>query len=284
MDLALIWGFIIAIAVFVYVALDGFDLGVGILFPLLRDEGERDTAIGAIAPVWDGNETWLILGGGGLFAVFPLAYAVIFPALYVPLIVMLLALVFRGVAFEYRVHSGGHKWFWEHAFFGGSIVAAFAQGIALGAWLQGIDVVGRAYDGDWWDWVSPFSITTGLALVFGYAMLGAAWINLKTEGALHERGADLHCAACGGHNCLHRHRQPMDTIFERAICRPLVHAADDDLCDAGTAVCWSHRIAVVAGAETGLGTAGFPRDRVPFPALLHRPRHFRMAGYRADKH
>ena len=100
---------------------------------------------------------------------------------------MLLALVFRGVAFEYRVHSGGHKWFWEHAFFGGSIVAAFAQGIALGAWLQGIDVVGRAYDGDWWDWVSPFSITTGLALVFGYAMLGAAWINLKTEGALHER-------------------------------------------------------------------------------------------------
>ncbi|MDA4847428.1 cytochrome d ubiquinol oxidase subunit II [Hoeflea poritis] len=187
MDLALIWGFVIAIAVFVYVALDGFDLGVGILFPLLRDEAERDTAIGAIAPVWDGNETWLILGGGGLFAVFPLAYAVIFPALYVPLIVMLLALIFRGVAFEFRVHSGGHKWFWERAFFGGSLVAAFMQGIALGAWLQGIEVEGRAYAGGWWDWLSPFSVTTGLALVFGYAMLGAGWINLKTEGALHER-------------------------------------------------------------------------------------------------
>ena len=191
MDLALIWAFVIAIAVFVYVALDGFDLGVGILFPLLRDEHERDTAIGAIAPVWDGNETWLILGGGGLLAVFPLAYAVIFPALYVPLIVMLLALVFRGVAFEYRVHSGSHKRFWDFAFFGGSLMAGFAQGIALGAWLQGIDVVDRAYDGGWWDWLSPFSVATGLALVFGYALLGAAWINLKTEDELHERAQTL---------------------------------------------------------------------------------------------
>ncbi|MEX3011908.1 cytochrome d ubiquinol oxidase subunit II [Hoeflea sp. TYP-13] len=187
MDLALIWALVIATAVFVYVALDGFDLGIGILFPLLRDEEERDMAIGAIAPVWDGNETWLILGGGGLLAVFPLAYAVIFPALYVPLIVMLLALVFRGVAFEYRVHSERHKWYWDHAFFGGSLVAAFAQGISLGAWLQGIDVVDRAYSGGWWNWLSPFSVATGLALVCGYSLLGAAWINLKTEGVLHAR-------------------------------------------------------------------------------------------------
>ena len=191
LDLALIWALILAIGVFVYVALDGFDLGIGILFPLLRDENERDTAIGAIAPVWDGNETWLILGGGGLLAVFPLAYAVIFPALYVPLIAMLLALVFRGVAFEFRVHSKRHKWFWDHAFFGGSLVASLAQGIALGAWLQGIDVVDRAYSGGWWDWLSPFSVATGLALVCGYALLGATWINLKTEGALNARARML---------------------------------------------------------------------------------------------
>ncbi len=187
LDLALIWALILAIGVFVYVALDGFDLGVGILFPLMRDDRERDTAIGAIAPVWDGNETWLILGGGGLLAVFPLAYAVIFPALYAPLIAMLLALVFRGVAFEYRAHSERHKWFWDWSFFGGSLVAAFAQGVALGAWLQGIEVVDRAYSGAWWDWLSPFSVATGLALVCGYALLGATWINLKTEGALNER-------------------------------------------------------------------------------------------------
>ncbi|MCY6379480.1 cytochrome d ubiquinol oxidase subunit II [Hoeflea prorocentri] len=187
MDYALIWALILAIGVFVYVALDGFDLGVGILFPLLEDEQERDTAIGAIAPVWDGNETWLVLGGGGLLAVFPLAYSVIFPALYVPLIAMLLALVFRGVAFEFRVHAGRHKRFWDHAFFGGSLVAAFAQGISLGAWLQGIEVVGRSYSGAWWDWLTPFSVATGLALVFGYALLGAAWLNLKTEGALNAR-------------------------------------------------------------------------------------------------
>tara|TARA_R110000751_G_scaffold234229_9_gene335831 strand:+ start:138179 stop:139177 length:999 start_codon:yes stop_codon:yes gene_type:complete len=187
MDFALIWAFILAVAVFVYVALDGFDLGVGILFPLLRDEEERDTAISAIAPVWDGNETWLVLGGGGLLAAFPLAYSVIFPALYVPLIVMLLALIFRGVAFEYRVHSRKRKWFWDRAFFGGSLMAAFSQGIALGTWLQGIEVTGRAYAGGWWDWVSPFSVATGLAVVCGYALLGAAWINLKTEGPLQKR-------------------------------------------------------------------------------------------------
>jgi len=190
-DLAMIWALILAVGVFIYVALDGFDLGVGILFPLMRDEKERDTAVGAIAPVWDGNETWLVLGGGGLLAVFPLAYAVIFPALYVPLIAMLLALVFRGVAFEYRVHSGAHKRFWDWAFFGGSLVAALAQGIALGAWLQGIDVVDRSYSGAWWDWLSPFSIATGLALVCGYALLGAAWLNLKTEGHLNERARDM---------------------------------------------------------------------------------------------
>ena len=190
-DLPLIWAFIIAIAVFVYVALDGFDLGVGILFPFMRDDRERDTAIGAIAPVWDGNETWLVLGGGGLLAAFPLAYSIIFPALYVPLIAMLLALVFRGVAFEYRANSGAHKQLWDKAFFLGSFVASLAQGIALGAWLQGIEVVDRAYAGGWWNWLSPFSIMTGLALVCGYMFLGACWLNLKTESALQQRIKEL---------------------------------------------------------------------------------------------
>ena len=182
-DLALIWALILAVGVFVYVALDGFDLGVGILFPLMRDEQERDTATGAIAPVWDGNETWLVLGGGGLLAVFPLAYAVIFPAPYVPLIAMLLALVFRDVASEYRVHSGSHKRFWDWAFFGGSLVASFAQGI---------EVVDRAYAGGWWGWVSPFSVATGSGA--GLRLFAARrhlWLNLKTEGHLNERMREL---------------------------------------------------------------------------------------------
>jgi cytochrome d ubiquinol oxidase subunit II len=162
--------------------LDGFDLGVGILFPWVKGQAHRDQMMNSVVPVWDGNETWLVLGGGGLFAVFPLAYSIIMPALYAPFIVMLLALVFRGVAFEFRFKSRNNQWFWDLAFAGGSIVAAFAQGVAMGALVQGIPVVGRAYSGGWWDWLSPFSLLTGLALVVGYALLGATWLMLKTEG------------------------------------------------------------------------------------------------------
>ncbi|WP_152452555.1 MULTISPECIES: cytochrome d ubiquinol oxidase subunit II [unclassified Roseivivax] len=183
-DLAFIWAGLIAFAVLVYVVLDGFDLGVGILFPFARSEKERDVMMNTVAPVWDGNETWLILGGGGLFAVFPLAYAVVMPALYIPIILMLLALVFRGVAFEYRWRTQRWKGFWSVAFFGGSVVAAFTQGIALGALVQGIEFEGRAYSGGWFDWLTPFSVFTGIALIVGYALLGATWINLKTAGAL----------------------------------------------------------------------------------------------------
>ncbi|MDZ7826919.1 MAG: cytochrome d ubiquinol oxidase subunit II [Gammaproteobacteria bacterium] len=183
-DLALIWAFLIAFAVLTYVVLDGFDLGVGILFPLARDETERDTAMNSVAPIWDGNETWLVLGGGGLFAVFPLAYAVVMPALYMPITLMLLALVFRGVAFEYRWKTEHWKRVWDHAFFGGSLVAAICQGIALGALVQGIEVADRAYAGGWWDWLTPFSLLTGLAVATGYALLGATWLVLKTEGSL----------------------------------------------------------------------------------------------------
>ena len=181
-DLAFIWAGLIAFAVLAYVVLDGFDLGVGILFPFMRKEAEKDLAMNTVAPVWDGNETWLVLGGGGLFAVFPLAYAVIMPALYVPIIVMLLALVFRGVAFEFRWRTTRGKFLWDLSFFGGSLVATFAQGVALGALVQGIAVEGRAYAGGNWDWLTPFSVLTGVALVAGYALLGATWLVMKTDG------------------------------------------------------------------------------------------------------
>jgi len=183
-DLPTLWAFILAFAVFAYVVLDGFDLGIGILFPALQRGRERDQAMNSVAPVWDGNETWLVMGGGGLLAAFPLAYAIIMPALYAPIIAMLLALIFRGVAFEFRWRDPGHQRFWDVSFAGGSILAAFMQGVALGALLQGIVVDGREYAGGWWDWLSPFSLLTGVSLVFGYALLGATWLIMKTEGEL----------------------------------------------------------------------------------------------------
>jgi len=186
-DLPFIWAGLIAIAVLAYVLLDGFDLGVGILFLGYKPGEERDVTMNSVAPVWDGNETWLILGGGGLFAVFPLAYAVIMPALYAPIIAMLLALIFRGVAFEYRWRTQRGRFLWDWSFALGSIVAAFAQGVALGALVQGITVEGRAYAGGWWDWLTPFSILTGVALVVGYSLLGATWLVLKTEGRIQQQ-------------------------------------------------------------------------------------------------
>jgi cytochrome d ubiquinol oxidase subunit II len=184
-DLAFIWAGIIAFAVLTYVILDGFDLGLGILFPFAKTDRDRDVMMNSVAPVWDGNETWLVMGGGGLFAVFPLAYAVIMPALYMPITLMLLALIFRGVAFEYRWRTAKWKYVWDWAFFLGSLLAAFTQGIALGALVQGIEVADRAYSGGWWDWLTPFSILTGVAVVKGYCLLGATWLVLKTTGALH---------------------------------------------------------------------------------------------------
>ena len=186
MDLTVIWAFIIAFAVFAYVVMDGFDLGIGILFPTFRVGKGRNRAMNSIAPVWDGNETWLVLGGGGLFAAFPLAYAVILPATYPLIIAMLLGLVFRGVAFEYRWRDPGHQKFWDAAFFGGSLVAAMAQGMILGALLQGIDVVDRAYAGSWWDWLTPYTLLTGLGTVAGYALLGSTWLIWKLDGGVQQ--------------------------------------------------------------------------------------------------
>ncbi|MDT0576804.1 cytochrome d ubiquinol oxidase subunit II [Croceicoccus sp. F390] len=181
-DLTVIWALIIAFAVFAYVVMDGFDLGIGILFPSFSAGVERDQAMNTVAPVWDGNETWLVLGGGGLLAAFPLAYAIILPATYPLIIAMLLGLVFRGVAFEFRWRDARHQRFWDFAFFAGSLVAAMAQGMTLGALLQGIEVADRAYAGSWFDWFTPYTLLTGLGVVAGYALLGACWLVWKTEG------------------------------------------------------------------------------------------------------
>jgi len=190
MDLTVIWAGIIGFAIIAYVVMDGFDLGIGILFPMFAVGKDRDTAMNSIAPVWDGNETWLVMGVGGLLAAFPLAYAIILPALYAPMIAMLLGLVFRGVAFEFRWRDPGHRAFWDRAFTTGSIVATFAQGVALGALLQGITIKGRAYAGGWWEWLTPFSLLTGAGLLVGYALLGACWLNWKTEGDLQRQAVN----------------------------------------------------------------------------------------------
>jgi cytochrome bd ubiquinol oxidase subunit II len=183
-DYPFIWAAIIAFAVLAYVILDGFDLGIGILYPLFPDKHDKDVMMNSVAPVWDGNETWLVLGGGGLLAVFPLAYATILPALYMPIILMLLGLIFRGVAFEFRWRTDRWQGFWNKAFFAGSFTAALCQGIALGALVQGIRIENRAYAGGWWDWLTPFSIATGVAVVIGYALLGSTWLVMKTQGEL----------------------------------------------------------------------------------------------------
>ena len=190
-DIATVWAFIIAFAVFVYVVMDGFDLGLGILFPLFPAKGDRDTIMNTVAPVWDGNETWLVLGGGGMMAAFPLAYAVLMPALYTPVIAMLIGLIFRGVAFEFRWRVKSERNRWDLAFAGGSWLATLAQGVALGVILQGVHVEERHYAGGWWDWFTPFSILTGVSLAIGYALLGATWLVLKTEGPLRDRAYHL---------------------------------------------------------------------------------------------
>lgn len=184
MDLTVVWAIVIALAVLLYVVLDGFDLGIGILFPFAPGHAERDTMMNSVAPVWDGNETWLVLGGTGLFAAFPLAYSVLLPALYLPLIVMLIALIFRGVSFEFRFRAERSRWLWDVSFAGGSTLATLAQGIVLGAFIQGFSVRDAAFAGGPFDWLTPFSIMTGVALVSGYALLGATWLHMKTVGDL----------------------------------------------------------------------------------------------------
>ena len=183
-DLPLVWAGVIAFGVFMYVLMDGFDLGVGILFPFARSEGHRDVMMNSVAPIWDGNETWLVLGGIGLLAAFPLAYATILPALYLPVLLMLIALVFRGVAFEFRFKTERHRAAWSWSFHLGSLLATFSQGIILGAFITGFEIEGRDFVGDTFDWVTPFNIAVGFGMITGYALLGSTWIIMKTEGDL----------------------------------------------------------------------------------------------------
>jgi cytochrome bd ubiquinol oxidase subunit II len=186
LNLVPIWTAILAMAVFFYVALDGFDLGVGMLYNFAPDRRARDLVMNSIAPIWDGNETWLVLGSLGLLAAFPLAFAIIIPAVYFPILLMLLALIFRGLAFEFRYRDAEHRTFWDHGFAYGSALAAFAQGVVLGAFIQGFHVEGRHFVGSSFDCFTLFSAFTGVALMFGYALLGAGWLVIKTEGALQD--------------------------------------------------------------------------------------------------
>ncbi len=187
-DLPLLWAIIIGFGLMMYVIMDGFDLGIGILFPFVKDREDRDVMVNSVAPVWDGNETWLVLGGAALLAVFPLAYAVILSALYLPLMMMLAGLIWRGVAFEFRFKADeAHKPFWDKAFMWGSYIATFSQGLALGAFINGFEVRDGAYAGEFFAWLSPFSVFTGFALLIGYALLGVTWLVMKTEGELQQR-------------------------------------------------------------------------------------------------
>ena len=184
LDLVPVWTVLLGLAVFYYVVFDGFDLGVGMLYGFVPNEANRAIVMSSIAPIWDGNETWLVFGGLGLLAAFPLAFAIIIPAVYFPILMMLLALVFRGVAFEFRFKHPALRRLWDGAFCGGSMLATFSQGIVLGMFIQGFKVDGRHFVGTSFDWVAPFPLAIGLALMFGYGLLGAGWLVLKTEGEL----------------------------------------------------------------------------------------------------
>ena len=187
-DLPLIWVVIIAFSLMMYVVMDGFDLGIGILFPFVPQTTDRDIMVNTVAPVWDGNETWLVLGGAGLFAAFPFAYSVLLSALFIPIVLMLMGLILRGVAFEFRFKADeAHRPFWDFAFAGGSYGAAFFQGAALGAFITGFVVTGPSYGGGALDWLSPFSVFTGVGVIVAYALLGGTWLTMKTEGALQGR-------------------------------------------------------------------------------------------------
>ncbi|EJN38049.1 cytochrome d ubiquinol oxidase subunit II [Pseudomonas sp. NPDC089395] len=191
-DLPLIWAVIIIFGVMMYVVMDGFDLGIGMLFPFVKGEQDRDVMMNTVAPVWDGNETWLILGGAGLFGAFPMAYSVVLEALYLPLILMLIGLIFRGVAFEFRFKAKAHKrHIWNKAFIWGSLIATFFQGVALGAFIEGFKVVDRHFAGGTLDWLTPFSLFSGLGLIVAYTLLGCTWLIMKTEGPLQQQMHDL---------------------------------------------------------------------------------------------
>ena len=254
-DLIPVWTAIMALSVFLYVLLDGFDLGVGMLYAV-APPADRATVMNAIAPVWDGNETWLVLGGLALLSVFPLAFAIIIPAVYFPILLMLLALVFRGVAFEFR-HAG--RWiggFWSNGFWVGSCLATFAQGIVLGAFVQGFTVHGRSFVGSSWDWLTPFSMLTGVALMLGYGLLGACWLVIKTEGSLQAWARRMGRLCLSRRARCHSHRQSLDPIGQCGYCATLVYLAECALSLSGASRDRADRMACMALAR-GLGQRCF---------------------------
>ncbi|OTA16236.1 cytochrome d ubiquinol oxidase subunit II [Xenorhabdus vietnamensis] len=187
-DLPLIWFLIIIFSTMMYIVMDGFDLGIGILYPTIKEKSDRDLMMNSVAPVWDGNETWLVLGGAGLFGAFPLAYAVILDALAIPLTIMLLGLIFRGVAFEFRFKATPrHQHLWDKAFIIGSILATFMQGVVVGVVIEGFPVENRVYTGSYLDWLAPFPLFCGFGLAIAYALLGCGWLVMKTEGHLQQQ-------------------------------------------------------------------------------------------------
>jgi cytochrome bd ubiquinol oxidase subunit II len=177
LDLPLLFALVLAFGIALYVMMDGFDLGIGILFPFAPSDADRDAMMNSVAPIWDGNETWLVLGGTLLIAAFPVAYASLLPAFYVPLMIMLFALIFRGIAFEFRFRAGRYRALWDWAFAGGSALAGFCQGVVLGAFIDGVNEKAGTLG-----FLSAFAVASGLGLVAGYALLGATWLILKTEG------------------------------------------------------------------------------------------------------
>ena len=195
-SLTLFWAGAIALSIFVYVILDGFDLGVGVLFGTTNEEAKRVQMMNAIAPFWDGNETWLVIIGASLFAAFPVVYAVFLSAFYLPILLLLFGLIFRGIAFEFRNRAGDMRWFWDRGLFLGSVVVAFAQGAAIGAMMRGVPVVNNQYAGDAFGWLHPFPVLTGIGLVLGYALLGAGWLVLKSEGTTAQLGIRAYTLAC----------------------------------------------------------------------------------------
>src|SRR6266849_1255255 len=251
--LPVLLGLAVVFSVVMYVVMDGFDLGVGILFPFAPSDADRAVMISSIAPFWDGNETWLVMGGTLLLAAFPLAYATLLPAFYVPLLTMLFALILRGIAFEFRFRASRFRNVWDWAFSGGSLLAALCQGMVLGGFIAGIPVEGRAFAGGTYDFLTAFAVVCGLGLAAGYALLGAAWLIFKTAAT----------TAAYGNAAVRRHRQHLDAARLPAHRNAMVQLAQYLLPVAGADRDGARRLGHLAGDRRAI--------RGPPVPLLHHP-------------
>ncbi|VFS60587.1 Cytochrome bd-II oxidase subunit 2 [Raoultella planticola] len=293
-DLSVIWFVIIVFATLMYIVMDGFDLGIGILFSTTRDAEDRDVMVNSVAPVWDGNETWLVLGGAGLFGAFPLAYAVIIDALAIPLTLMLIGLIFRGVAFEFRFQATpSHRPFWDRAFLGGSLLATFSQGVVVGAVINGFSVSGRAFSGGMLDWLTPFTLFCGLGLTIAYALLGATLAGHEERKSAAGQNAPYLADAAAGAADRNRRHQPVDAAGAAGHRRPLVHSAEPLFPAAGSpAGCGvrglavadlrnPHRHALPFILTLGLVFLRLQRSGDQYLATHYSAGHYAVAGRRA---